>query len=142
MRLHSDKGLRPILCAFISLALLGCFAFAQESDSPDPSVLLKALREADAVFTATISKVNPIGMTNSIPPSVFGEVTFKDIRPLRGAAPTLSKFSYSYKEGATGQLDLMAKGTLVVAVRQKGLSVVVPATEANLALAKKAATKD
>src|SRR4051812_15412845 len=46
--------------------------------------LVKALKDADAVFTAKVGKVEPLGQTNSIPASVFGKVSFKDPKALRG----------------------------------------------------------
>ena len=134
--------MRAMLSAVPAVALLASLAGGQEREAPGPAALAKAFREADAVFTATVGKVRPLGMTDSIPASLFGQVTFKNIKPLRGAAPASPTFSYSYREGATEQMDLMAAGTVVVAARQKGVSVVVPATEANLALARKTLTKE
>ena len=43
--------------------------------------------------------------------------------------------SYSFREGMK-HIDLQAKGQVLVAVK-KGLTALVPATEANLALARK-----
>jgi hypothetical protein len=134
--------MRFLLATALTMACLFCSAFGQESDGPDPNLLTKAFQEADVVFTATVGRVSPIGMTNSIPASIFGEVTFKDVKALRGAVPGTAKFSFSYREGETQQMDLAAKGTVLVAVRQKGVSAVVPATDANLALVKKAASKE
>ncbi len=119
--------------AAVVVFVLAPFAMAQDKDA-----LTKSLKEADVVFTGKIGKVNPLGQTNSIPPSTFGNVTFKDTKALRGTVPGGATFSYSYREGATKNLELMAEGMVLVAVKQKGVTVIVPATEANLALAKKA----
>jgi len=57
---------------------------------------------------------------------------------MRGTVPEPAKFSYSFREGSTKNLDLKTEGEVLVAVKGKGVAIVVPATEANLALAKKA----
>jgi hypothetical protein len=59
-------------------------------------------------------------------------------QPLRGTPPAVSAFSYSYRKGLTKNLDLRPDAQVVVAVKGKRVSVIVPATEANLVLAKKA----
>src|SRR5207248_752795 len=104
-------------------------------EKPAPE-LARAFKEADLVFTARVAKVTPVGRTNSIPPSTFGNVTFKDVNDLRGKTPEPATFSYTYKEGTTKHLDLKSEGLMVVAVKGKAVSAAVPATEANLALAK------
>ena len=123
-------------------ALLGIFLIMPVTGAQDKrkveDALAKSLKEADVVFTGKIGKVDPLGQTNSIPPSTFGEVTFKEAKALRGTVPEPAKFSYSFREGSTKNLDLKAEGAVLVAVKGKAVSVVVPATEANLALAKKA----
>jgi hypothetical protein len=85
--------------------------------------------------------VAPLGRTNSIPPSIFGNVTFKDVQALRGKPPEPATFSYSHKEGTTKHLDLKSEGLMVVAVKGQAVTAVVPATEANLALTKTPAEK-
>ena len=118
------------------LAAIILVASAPAQDQVDDA-LAKSLKEADVVFTGKIGKVNPLGQTKSIPPSTFGNVTFKDAKALRGKVPEEATFAYSYKEDFTKNLDLKAEGTVLVAAKGKGISVLVPATEANLALAKK-----
>jgi hypothetical protein len=120
------------LAALVAILLALPLVSAQEK-TKDP--LAKSLQDADAIFTATIGKVDPKGQTNSIPPSTFGSVTFKDAKPLLGAVPANATFSYSFREGTTKNLDLEAKGMVLVATKQKGVSVIVPATAANLAFA-------
>jgi hypothetical protein len=122
-----------------ALALLaGLVAPPCSAQEKADDALAKALKEADVVFTGKIGKVNPLGQTNSIPPSTFGEVTFKEAKAMRGTVPEPAKFSYSFREGSTKNLDLKTEGEVLVAVKGKGVAIVVPATEANLALAKKA----
>jgi hypothetical protein len=113
--------------------MLGQHAFAQDKSE---DLLAKSLKEADLVFTGKIGKVNPLGQTSSIPPSTFGNITFKEPKALRGALPQAMTFSYSFREGRKN-FDLEATGQVIVAVKQKGVLVIVPATEANLALARK-----
>ena len=124
---------------FAGVALLAAFILVASVPAQDKAddALAKALKEADVVFTGKIGKVNPLGQTNSIPPSTFGNVTFKDTKALRGKVPEGTTFAYSYKEDFTKNLDLTAAGAVLVAAKGKGVSVIVPATEANLALAKK-----
>jgi len=132
------------ITAVVLLALVGGFTAAvpsgtaqekQDKDGTD-AALVKALKDADVLFTGKIGKVSPLAQTNSIPPSTFGKVTFKDTKILRGVLPDGATFTYSYKEGTTKNLDLRTDGQVLVAVKQKGVAVVVPATEANLALAR------
>ena len=108
-----------------------------DKDTPDAD-LTKAFKDAEVVFTGKLSKVQPRARTNSIPPSILGNVTFKEVKTLRGVAPADSTFSYSYREGVTKNLDLKLDVPVVVAVKGKGAYVIVPATETNLALAMKA----
>ena len=126
----------------VMLAVLfaGFTVQAEPPAKDNEAALLKSLQEADAVFTAQIGGVKPISQTNSIPPSIRGEITFKDVKPLKGKADG-AKFGYSYREGTTKNLDLAAEGQVIVAVMQKGVTVVIPATEANLALVKKSEEK-
>jgi hypothetical protein len=120
----------------LSLALLLTpDASGQEKQDKDKAGLAKAFQEADVVFTATVEQIKPIAQTNSIPPSIRGDITFKDVEALRGT-PAGKKFAYTYKKGTTRNLDLGVKGRVVVAVKQKAVTALVPATEANLALAK------
>jgi hypothetical protein len=118
-----------------NVALL--LALAVSPEGKEDEALGRAFKEADVVFTAKVGKVSPLGMTNSIPASVFGEVTFKEAKALRGAVPEAAKFSYSCREGASN-MDLKAEGPVLVAVKGKGVTAVVPATEDNVAFARKA----
>jgi hypothetical protein len=134
--------LKNSLLLLVALAL--AFPLLALADPPKDKAdkaeadLVKALKDADAVFTAKVGKVEPLGQTNSIPASVFGKVSFKDPKALRGELPKATTFSFSYREGMTGLMDLEAKDDVIVAVKKDGVSVVVAASEANLALAKKA----
>jgi hypothetical protein len=119
------------------LILLAPYSAAQDKKAEE--ALAKALKEADAIFTAAVGKVSPQGQTNSIPPSTFGNVTFKDAKALRGTAPEAA-VPYSVREGMK-HIDLTAKGQVLVAVK-KSVTALVPATEANLALAKKVIEAD
>jgi hypothetical protein len=127
----------------VFLALVGGFMLQPCSTGQEKGqdALAKSLKEADLVFTGKIGKINPLGQTNSIPPSTFGNITFKDTKTLRGTVPSAATFSYSFREGTTKNLDLEATGQVLVAVKQKGVSVIVPAREANLAVAKMALEK-
>ena len=121
-----------------SAVLVGVLVLAPYAAAQDQAALTKALKDADIVFTGKIGKVNPLGQTNSIPPSTFGNVAFKDTKALRGTVPGGATFNYSFREGTTKNLDLDAAGAVLVAVKQKGVLAIVPATDTNLALAKKA----
>jgi hypothetical protein len=122
-------------------ALLGMFLFlpvtAAQDQGKGADALAKSLKEADVVFTGKVGKVNPLGRTSSIPPSTFGNIAFQDAKALRGTVAEAPTFNYSYKKGTTVNVDLGAKGEVLVAVKGKAVVVLVPATEANLALAKK-----
>jgi hypothetical protein len=129
----------------IAFALAALFAGAALADGPDKkrtdeAELLKALRDASAVFTAELGGVKPVAQTNSIPPTTRGEVSFKEAKPLRGKAGE-KVYGYTYREGATKNVDLGATGRVLVAVKDKDVLAIVPATEANLALVKKAEEK-
>jgi hypothetical protein len=124
----------------LGLPLLAPDAGGQEKQDKDNAGLGKAFQEADAVFTAEVGEIKPLSRTNSIPPSIRGDITFKDVKSLRGT-PEGRKFAYTYRKGSTKNLDLAAKGRVVVAVRHKAVTVLVPATDANLALAKAAKSK-
>jgi len=125
----------------VFLTLVGLFLLEPSLTAQDQAVLTKVLKEADVVFTGKVGKVNPLGQTNSIPPSTFGNVSFKEPKALRGKVPEAATFSYSFREGTTKNLDLEARGLVLVAIKGKGVSAIVPATEANLALARKALEK-
>jgi hypothetical protein len=118
------------------LVLMVLAPYSMADDKPNDA-LVKGLKEADLIFTGKVSKVNPLGQTNSIPPSTFGDITFKEPKALRGTVPEAAKFSYSFREGTTQNLDLKADGEVLIAVKGKGVLVIVPASEANLTLAKK-----
>jgi hypothetical protein len=120
-----------------SVALLLALAPNVSPEGKEDEALARAFKEADVVFTARIGKVSPLGKTNSIPASVFGEVTFKEARALRGVLPEAAKFAYSHREGARN-MDLKAEGPVLVAVKGKAVTAVVPATEDNVAFARKA----
>jgi hypothetical protein len=128
----------PILVAALAFPLLALADPPKDKAEKAEADVVKALKDADAVFTARVGKVEPQGQTNSIPASIFGKVSFKDPKALRGDLPKAATFSYSYREGMTELMDLEAKGDVIVAVKKEGVTVVVAATEANLALAKKA----
>ena len=128
-------------------ALLGLLAMTWPSaagditdkadDKASVEALAKSLKDADALFTADIGKVVTLGQTNSIPATVFGNVAFKDAKILKGKLPA-GPLSFSYREGGSMNWDLDAKGKVLIAANGKGVLAIVPATEANLALVKKA----
>jgi Domain of Unknown Function (DUF1080) len=125
--------LRFGVATFLGLFLLMSALPAQEKAD---DALAKALKEADLVFTGKIEKVNPLGRTNSIPPSIFGDIVFIETKALRGPALEAGTFKYSFRKGMKN-MDLAEKGQVVVAVKQKSVTVIVAATEENLVLAKK-----
>jgi hypothetical protein len=110
---------------------------SRTEEKPIDEALVKALKDADTVFKGKIDKVKPLGQTNSIPPSTFGEITFKDTEALRGKIPN-GKFSYSFREGKKN-FDLEAKDEVIVALQKTGVTLIIPASEANLLLVKKTA---
>lgn len=113
---------------------------AKPQAKPDAEVLA-ALKGCDLIFTAKIAEMMPEGRTNAIPPSIIGRIKFQDVKPLKGAAPADPSFRFGYRDNEAGRknLDLGAKELVLVGTVDKGVRVVVPATEANLAAAKKAA---
>jgi len=113
---------------------------ATDQPAVDEASLVTSLKEADLIFTGTLAKVHPLGQTNSIPASIFGAVTFKNLKPLRGSPPAAATFSYSYREGLTKNLDLTPDAQVLAAAKGKAVIAIVPATDANLALAKKTLT--
>ena len=137
--------IRTMLATMLGIICFSLPALAQVQDDkpakPDEKAiaeaLAKSLKDADAIFTADIGKVNALGQTNSIPASVFGNVTFKDAKALKGAVPEAA-LSYSFREGSAMNLGLEVKGKVLVATKGKGVLAIVPANEANLILAKKA----
>ena len=118
------------------IAMLVCVLPLASPEDRAYQALEKSLKEADVVFTGKIGKLNPQGQTNSIPPSTFGDITFNETRALRGKLPEGAKFSYSFREGMSN-MDLRATGRVLVAVKGKSVSAVVPASDTNLELAKK-----
>ena len=117
----------------LALLALPCLALGGNEEE-----LAEKLKGADAAFTAALGKVENLAQTNSIPPSVFGKASFKDAKALHGELPKAKSFSFSYRQGKTGVMDLAAKGRVLVAVKGGQVLAVVPATRANLAVAKKA----
>jgi hypothetical protein len=118
-----------------SIALL---VLCLSPEGKEDEALLRSLKEADVVFTARIGKVSPLGQTNSIPPSTFGEITFLEPRALRGTVQEGVKYSYSFREGTTKNMNLKAQGLVLVAVKGKSVTVIVPATEDTIAFTRKA----
>ena len=68
----------------------------KEPEKPDEA-LVTALKGAEVIFTGKLTKVDPKGQTNSIPPSTFGTVTFGDVKALKGTAPEKASCSYSFR---------------------------------------------
>ena|SRR5436305_13777122 len=126
-----------IISALLGICILIPTSRAEDKKDQPDDALLKSLKEADVIFTGTIDKVSPLGQTNSIPPSTFGEIKFKNTKALRGSIPE-GKLNYSFREGKKN-FDLDAKGDVIVALQKTGVTVIVPANDANLALAKKIA---
>jgi hypothetical protein len=127
----------------VALLIGGCLltvsgSAAQVKDQvKDDEALAKALKEADTLFTAKVGKVSVLAQTNSIPPATLGKVVFKEAKALRGTVAEDATYSYTYRKGTTKNLDLQETGMVLVAVKQKAATAIVPATDANLALAKK-----
>jgi len=119
------------------VALLSVFLLRSVSTAGEKSenTLANSLQEADLIFTGKIKKVDPLGRSNSVPPSTFGNITFADTKALRGAV-TEGKFNYTYREGKRN-FDLEAKGEVLVAIKNTRVLAIVPATESNLGVAKK-----
>jgi RNA polymerase sigma factor (sigma-70 family) len=102
--------------------------------------LLAALRACELVITAKIARVTPMGQTNSVPPSIFGTITFQDVKVLTGKVPADPTFDYRYRNNEAGMrhLDLSSKELVLAGISGNGVRVIVPASEANLAAAKQA----
>src|SRR5437667_410367 len=91
---------KTAVLALVGILFLLSGSVADEKQDQADDALAKSLKDADVIFTGKIGKVNPLGQTNSIPPSTFGEITFKDGKALRGAVPE-AKLNYSTREGKT-----------------------------------------
>ena len=66
--------MKTLLPGLLSLMLLAPLGAAQNRtddkvDNKADDALARTLKDADAIFTAKIGKLNPLGQTNSIPPS-------------------------------------------------------------------------
>jgi len=120
--------------ALLGVVLLVPCLLAQEKAE---EALAQSLKEADVIFIGTIGKVEPLSQTNSIPPSTSGRVSFKVGQTLHGTVPEGATFTYTYKEGTTKNMELGTDAQVLVAAKGKGVFVIVPATEANMALVKK-----
>jgi hypothetical protein len=103
--------------------------------APIDPALREALKKVDQVFTAKIAGVKHNGAARSEPPIYFGNVTFQDMKALRGAAPAQPTFNFSYRGNKDGRKNLLLDATEVVMVGVSGQDVrfIVPATDANVA---------
>lgn len=108
----------------------------KEKDEKAIEALAKKLKDAEAIFTAEIGGMKVVAVSNKIPPSEVGEITFKDGKALKGMVADGGKYAYVRTIGVTKNYDLSEKGKVLVVVKG-GVTAVVPATEDNLALAKK-----
>ena len=82
MKMH----ISGFLTLVIGLTLARC-STAQEKGE---DALTKALKDAEVVFTGKIGKVNPLGQTNSIPPSTFGNVSQRQTSQVANQAQPLA----------------------------------------------------
>jgi hypothetical protein len=123
-----------------------------------------AVPQVSLVFTATVLAVAPLGQTNSVPPSVLTQVTLKDPTAIKGQSPDALNvpltFTISVRAGQDFQpaadKKLLIFGDVVLAgpimggpptlpgqgqpIRTRvNVSLMVEATDANVALAKKTA---
>ena len=108
--------------------------------------LVKSLAAADAIFTAegyAVERVenNPASRACHL----IDKVTFKEGKPLKGKVTNEGVYFHDPRDILPKRvpeplnLEFKAKGKLLVAVKGERVLAVVPATDANLALAKKAA---
>lgn len=129
--------LRSVLALAVVLVGFSVRIQADEKPKVDEAELMKSLKAADAVFTAEIGSAKPVAQTNSIPPSIIGEITFKSVKALRGKSEE-KVYRYGYREGSVKNLEFGEKGRVIVVVKEKGVLAIIQATEANLALVRKA----
>jgi len=69
----------------VTFAVLAPWTTGQDKKEPERGELAEALQGADTVFTATIVKAIPVAQTNSIPPSIRGDVTFKEVKAIEAS---------------------------------------------------------
>ncbi|MBL8793387.1 MAG: sigma-70 family RNA polymerase sigma factor, partial [Planctomycetia bacterium] len=98
--------------------------------------LFTAFNQAETLFTAKVVNVvlGPVGLSE--PPLHSMKITFEDVKMLRGKQPAGLTFSYSIRAPQAPQFN---QGEMVlVAASALRISTIVPAKEADVALAKKA----
>jgi RNA polymerase sigma factor (sigma-70 family) len=126
-------------------------ARADDKDAKPDERLLAALKDADLVFTAKITKSAEQAATNALPPTITGSVTFEDAKALRGRLPQSLDFRFSYRKDKDARMHLTKGDTVLVLAKalpllpgggQGGMNysvlMSVPATEATVAAVKKA----
>jgi RNA polymerase sigma factor (sigma-70 family) len=124
---------------------------ADDKNAKPDEALLAALKDADLVFTAKITKSAEQAATNALPPTITGNVTFEDAKALRGRLPQSLEFRFTYRKDKDARMHLTKGDTVLVlakalpvlpggAVGVINYSVLmsVPATEATVEAVKKA----
>ena len=123
--------------ACIALLVLG----VAHSAPKDNEHLRTSLQDADLIFTGKIQKATVEVRAKTKPQIIFGTITFTGVKALRGKVTQDATFGYSYQETVTKDLDLRLSGKVLVAVSKGGVTALVPATQANLTLARKKGPK-
>jgi len=98
--------------------------------------LFTAFNQAELLFTGKVANVvlGPVGLSE--PPLHSMKITFEDVKSLRGPAPANPTFNYSVRGPQAPQF---AKGeAMLVAASAQRIGTIVPAKEADVALARKA----
>jgi hypothetical protein len=125
-------------------------ARADDKNAKPDEALLAALKDADLVFTAKITKSAEQAATNALPPTITGSVTFEDAKALRGRLPQSLDFRFTYRKDKDARMHLTKGDTVLVLAKALPLlpggdpgsinysvQMSVPATEARVEAVKK-----
>lgn len=137
---------RLVLPMLLTMVLLGVPGQVASLGATDDEKLLGTFKQSDLLLVGTIAEVKEVATSNSVPPVYLMNVTFKEVKMLRGNEPANLAISYQTPDPkepvlAVGKKVVAASWMFQVpgggAIRR---SMLVEATDANLKLAAQAAT--
>jgi len=122
------------------LAALGIVLAACSAAAAAEAELLQAFSRADLVFVGQVAGSTPGPVARSWPPIYTGTLTFEKARALRGECGDAVTLRYSIRSRAQPAFNKGARLVVAATTRTGRLQLVksLEATEANLALARKA----
>jgi hypothetical protein len=136
---------RLVLPMLLTMVLLGVTGQVASLGATDDEKLLGTFKQSDLLLVGTIAEVKEVATSNSVPPVYLMNVTFKEVKMLRGNEPANLAISYQTPDPkepilAVGKKVVAASWMFQVpgggAIRR---SMLVEATDANLKLAAQAA---